>query len=293
MPGRESVLVIGATGTVGSALVDRLLSKGVHVRALVHEESRADRLTQKGVEVRAGDLNNPDSLHPAFDGIGKVYLLTPNGPAAVAQAGAAIDAARTAGVDHIVRQSGYGSARSRIIQDHLVIDAGLSISQVPYTLLRPTFFMQNVMMAAQTVASDGVIYMPFKQGRVGMIDVRDIADVAADVLTTDGHEGKSYVLTGPASISFHDVADALQAELGKKVSYVDVPPEAGRTAIAGMGIPEWVADGYIELFSDFAENWGNHVSADFQLVTGKPGRTIAEFAHDFAPVFQHKPVPAG
>ena len=95
---------------------------------------------------------------------------------------------------------------------------------MPYAILKPHNFMQNTLMAAQTVASEGVVYMPFKDGKVGMIDVRDIVDVAAKILTEDGHQGQTYTLTGPASISFHDVAAGLSKALGKEVRYVDVPP---------------------------------------------------------------------
>ena len=119
---------------------------------------------------------------------------------------------------------------------HAETDPMLRASGLPYNIIRAHFFMQNTMMAAQTVASDGVVYMPFKDGKVGMIDVRDVAYVAVKVLTEDGHEGKTYTLTGPASISFHDVAAGLSKALGKEVKYVDVPLEAGREGMISMGL---------------------------------------------------------
>ena len=94
-------------------------------------------------------------------------------------------------------------------------------------------------MAAQTVASDGMVYMPMKDGKIGMIDVRDIVESAVKVLTEDGHEGKTYELTGPASISFHEVAAGLSKALDKEVKYVDVPLEAGTKAMVGM-LPRFV-----------------------------------------------------
>ena len=145
--------------------------------------------------------------------------------------------------------------------------------------------MQNTMMAAQTVASDGVVYMPFKDGKIDMVDVRDVADVALKVLTEDGHEGREHTLTGPASISFHDVAAGLSKALGKEVQYVDVPLEAGREAMVGMGMPEWVADGYTELMEEFSKNWADLVSPAVEKITGRPGRSYEQFARDFAQVF--------
>ena len=127
--------------------------------------------------------------------------------------------------------------------------------------------------------------MPFKNGRVGMIDVRDIVDVAVKVLTSEGYEGQDYVLTGPQAVSFNDVAGALSVALGKTVQYVDVPLEAGKRAMMDLGMSEWIADGYAELLDEFARDWGNRVSPDVEMITGRPGRTINQFARDFAGVF--------
>ncbi len=161
----------------------------------------------------------------------------------------------------------------------------LRASGLPYSIIRPHFYMQNTMMAAQTVASDGVVYMPFKDGNLGMIDVRDIADVAVKVLTEDGHEGKTYTLTGPASISLHDVAAALSKVLGKQVNYVDVPLEAGRDAMISMGLSEWVGDAMTEYFQAFSEGYGDFTTPDVEMVTGRPARSYETFARDFAEVF--------
>ena len=280
-----TVLVTGATGNVGSRLVPALRATGASVRALVHNESKVQAIKDLGVEVFVGDLDKPETLDPAVAGVGQVYLLTTNGPTGAQQASNVIQAARRNGSPHIVRHSAYGPEKSRIIKHVLQVEAELKASGLSYTILRPTFFMQNTMMAAQTVASDGVVYMPFKDGKIGMIDVRDVADVALKVLTEDGHEGREYTLTGPASISFHDVAAGLSKALGKEVNYVDVPLEAGREAMVGMGMPEWVADGLIELIEGFSNNWADLVSPDVEKIMGRPGRSYEQFARDFAQVF--------
>ena len=124
-----------------------------------------------------------------------------------------------------------------------------------------------------------------KDGKIGMIDVRDIVDVAAKVLTEDGHQGKTYGLTGPASISFHDVAAGLSKALGKEVKYVDVPLEAGREAMVGMGLSEWFADAMTEYNKAFGEGLGDFTTGDVQELTGHPARSYETFARDFAEVF--------
>lgn len=290
---RRTTLVTGATGTVGSGLVEALRARGARVRALVRDAGKAAALRAGGIEVALGDLDRPETLAPALEGVDSVYLLTWNGPTSVMQAHNLIEAAKRAGRPRIVRQGAFGSPRSRIVRDHDAVVAELEASGLPVTVLRPTWFMQNAMMAAATVASDGVIWMPFKDGRVGMIDIRDIVDVAAEALTGEGHEGKSYVLTGPESVSFHDVARALSRALDETVTYVNVPLDAGRQALLGHGLPPWIADGYIELIEDFADGWGDRVSPDVERVTGHPARSVATFATDFADVFRGRPAVAG
>ena len=116
-------------------------------------------------------------------------------------------------------------------------------------------------------------------------DARDVAEAVATVLTSDGHEGKSYLLTGPESISIQDVANTLSKVLGKEVKYVDVPPEAAKEAMLGMGIPEWVADGIIETAGALSEGLGDYTADDFEELTGHQANSYETFARDFAQVF--------
>ena len=209
-----TILVTGATGNVGSLLILKLTNLGADVRALVRDESKAQGLKDAGVEVVVGDLEKPDTLDAAFRGVDKVFLITPPNPNQVIQAENGIQAAKRTGSPVIVRLSAGAvkempGALPRVSGQHAEIDGMLKASGLPYTIIRPHNFMQNMMMAAQTIASEGVVYMAVKDGKIGMIDVRDIVDVAVKVLTEDGHEGKTYTLTGPASISIHDVAAAL------------------------------------------------------------------------------------
>ena len=279
------ILVTGATGNVASLLIPALREAGEQVRALVRNESKAQPLKDLGVEVVIGDLERPETLQRAVAGVDKVYLVTANGPNQTQQGRNLIEAAKRAGSPHMVQQTGYGTNKSRIIQQLEEIGKELEESGLPYTMVKPTFFMQNILMAAESVASQGVVYMPFKDGRLGMIDVRDIADVALKVLTSEGHEGKTYILTGPASISFHEVANGLSKAIGKEVTYVDVPSEAARESIVGMGVPEWIADGYIELFEGFSEGYADSTTPHVEQLTGHPARSFENFARDFAQAF--------
>jgi uncharacterized protein YbjT (DUF2867 family) len=279
------VLVTGATGNTGSGLVPALRNAGVDVRALVRDESKAQPLKDVGAEIVVGDLDQPETIAPAVEGVDKIYLLTWNGPTQAQQGESVIRAAQRAGNPHIVRHSMWGSEKSRIVKQGDQVEDALKSSGLPWTVLRPTFFMQNTMMAAQTIASDGVIYWDTGDGKLGMIDVRDIVDSAVAVLTGNGHEGKSYILTGPEAISFHDVAATFSKVLGKEVKYVSVPHEASLESMVGMGFPEWIAKGYGELMEGFSEGFADRATDNVATLTGHPARSFEQFARDYAQVF--------
>jgi uncharacterized protein YbjT (DUF2867 family) len=280
------VLVTGATGNTGPGLVSALCKAGVDVRVLVRDEAKARPLQAMGAEVVVGDLDRPETLEPAIAGVAKVYLLTWNGPTQAQQVHDFIHAAKRVGAPHIVRHSMWGSPRSRIIQQGDQAEAEIASSGLPWTMLKPTFFMQNTMMAARTIANDGVIYWDMKDGRLGMIDVRDIIDVAVAVLTGDGHEGQSYILTGPAAISFHDVATTFSAVLGTEITYVPVPGKAALQSMTGMGFPEWVSRGFIELSEGFSEGFASQITGNVATLTGHPARSFEQYARDFADTFR-------
>jgi uncharacterized protein YbjT (DUF2867 family) len=287
MANAEKILVTGATGNTASGLVPALLDAGVDVRALVRDESKARPLKEAGAEIYIGDLDRPDTLGPAVEGVDKIYLLTWNGPTQAQQVQNVVEAARQAGKPHIIRHSMWGSENSRIIQQGEQAEETVKVSGLPWTILKPTFFMQNTMMAAQTIGSDGVIYWDLGDGRLGMIDVRDIVDVARVVLTGSGHEGKSYILTGPEAISFHDVASTFSDVLGKDVTYISVPGEAALQSMLSMGFPEWIARGYGELMEGFSQGFAASVSDNVETLSGHPARSFEQFARDFAAVFDN------
>lgn len=281
------VLVTGATGNTGSGLVPALRQAGVDVRAFVRDESEAQPLEEQGVEIVFGDLDRPDTIAPAVEGVDQIYLLTWNGPTQEQQVLNVIGAAKRNGSPYIVRHSMWGPERSRIVEQGDRVDEVLKSSGLPWTILKPTFFMQNTLGAAQTIISDGAIYWDMGNGKLGMIDVRDIVDAATAVLTGSGHEGKSYILTGPEAISFYEVADTLSKVLGKDVAYVNIPGEAALEARVNMGFPEWIAEGYGELMEGFSEGFASRVTDNVTRLTGHPPRSYEQFARDYVDVFRN------
>lgn len=283
------VLVTGATGNTGSILVPALRQAGVDVRAFVRDEAKAQPLKEAGAEIVVGDLEQPETITPALQGVDRVYLLTWNGPPQAEHATNVIEAAKEAGEPHIVRHSMWGSENSRIIQQGHQVEEELKTSGLSWTLLRPTFFMQNLLMSAQTIASEGEMYWPLEEAEISMIDIRDIVACAVTVLTEGGHVGETYTLTGPEAITMHEAADALSEALDRDVDYVSVPDEAAQQAMVDMGMHEWVAQGYIELFEGFRAGFADHATDDVATLKGEPARSIEQFAHDFAEMFKAQP----
>ena len=290
MTNTGTILIIGATGKVGSAALSNLRPTDANLRALVRDESEAQPLRDRGVETVAGDFLKPETLVGPLEGVDALLLVTPIHPEQVTQASNVIEAARNSGDNpRIVRLSVHQAsheAPTRISRQHAEVEDMLVSSGLPYTLLRPQSFMQNTLMAAPTVAAQGRIFQAMKEGRLGMIDARDVGEVAAKVLTEAGHEGKTYTLTGPAAISFYDVAEALGEVLGKEVGYVPIPTEKAKEAMLGSGIPEWLADALNEYAQAHSEGYSDWTTDDFERLTGHPATSYREFARDFKRVFR-------
>jgi uncharacterized protein YbjT (DUF2867 family) len=284
------ILVTGATGNVASAVLDNLGTTDGNLRALAHDDSKAQSIKDRGVEAVVGDFLEPETLVPTLQGVSTVLLITPIHPEQVTQASNVINAAKESGNDpRIVRLSVHQASHEappRNSRQHAQIEDELRSSGLPYTLLQPTTFMQNTLATARTVASEGRIYQPFKDGKLGMIDARDIGEVAAKVLTEEGHEGKVYTLTGPAAISFYEVAEALSEVLGKEVRYVKISLEDAKRAMLNMGLSEWRADVLIEYAKAHSEGYSNFTTEDVEQLTGHRATSYKEFATDFERVFR-------
>lgn len=282
----KTIVITGANGNISSGVIAALANSGHKIRALVRSADKATKL--KGVEIVVGDLEKPKTLVAAFDGVDSTFVLSPPGPRAPEQASNALWAARKAGVKHVVRMSAVGAAHdaptinSRL---HALSDAELVGSGITYTIVKPHFFFQNLMMAAQSVVSESTMYMALGEGRLGMIDTRDISECVAKILTSSGHDNKVYTLTGPRSITVHEVAAALTKSLGKPVKYMPVPVEGAVAAMAQMGMDEWMLNALSDYFTAYSANWGDFMTNDTEKLLGKPARSADDFARDFAGAF--------
>jgi len=286
----QTVLITGATGAVSSAVIDALAGSELKLRALVRDPAKAAALRARGVELVRGDLDEAESLKEAFEGVTTLWLLTAVGPRAPENSMNALWLARQAGVRRVVRLSAIGAAHDAPTRNgrlHALSDAEVEASGLDFTILRPHFFMQNMLGSAASIAAQGAFYLAMGDARLGMVDVRDIAAMAASVLRDDtgAHRSKIYTPTGPASISFAQVARDIAAATGRAVQYVPVSLDAARAAMLGAGMPPWIAGMLIEYSRAYAAGWGDFTTRHVQDVTSKEPRGFESFARDFRAAF--------
>ena len=283
----KPILVTGATGNTGRALVDALARRGALVRAMVRAEADRAKLPA-GVPAVVADFDDLASIAAALDGADRAYLVTPSSERAEEQQRRFADLAAKAGLRHLVVLSQLASDEHspvRFLRYHAAVEQHVRDLGVPYTFLRPNLFFQGLLAFAGTISSQGRFYAPIGDATISAIDVRDIADVAAVTLTEAGHEGATYTLTGPASITHTQIAAALTAALGRDVTFTDVPPEAFADSLRGI-LPPWQVDGLLEDYAHYRRGEAASVSSAVAEITGRPARDIQQFARDYAPAFK-------
>lgn len=276
------ILVVGATGTVGSEVLRQLVAAGERARALVRDREKAGERLGEQVELVVGDLDRPETLHAALAGVDQVFLLTRQTSRQLEQERAVIQAAVRAGVRHVVKLSVFRADQEsplQIARQHRQAELALEDSGLAYTILRPPFVMQNLL----GMVRNGAIYTAAQDGPVAMIDARDIGAVAVTALTSHNQEGQTYTPTGPEAVTFDDVATIVSAQTGEQVRHVRVPPDAVRDAMHATGVQDWFAEDMAKLHTMLATGYEDVVTDDVRTVTGHPPRTVAQFAADFAP----------
>jgi uncharacterized protein YbjT (DUF2867 family) len=279
------MILVTTAGKVGSETVRLLRERDVPVRVLVRDPAKATAraLAETGAEIAPGDLAVPASIDEVMSGVSGVVLVSPAVPA---QELNIVTGAARAGAGYVVKATSKAPADSPIARRRwqAEIEAGLAASGIPHTLLRSNAYMQNVLALAPAIATTSTFGSSAGQGRSGLVDARDVAAVAAEIITSPAaHAGKTYWLTGPELLSNYDVAAVLSRLLGRTITYRELTFEQNKDAMIRAGIPEQIAEMNAQAFSLTADaEW---ITQDVPSLLGRPARSFEQFTADYAAAF--------
>jgi uncharacterized protein YbjT (DUF2867 family) len=305
---RTTILVTGATGTIGSEVVKQLvsilssLSSNYNIRAAAHSQNKTGRLKEfgdKGVETANLDYTKPETVAHALNKVDKLFLQTLPVPDVTDITSNLVKEAKKNDVKHIVKLSAMGADSepgSTILRLHGKEEKIIEESGIPYTFLRPPAFMQNfITQLGYTIRTQSAFYVPAGDAKMSFIDARDVADIAARILTNNNnnknggsqqHVNKAYDITGSDALSYSHVAEILSSEVGKKISYIDVTEEDARKGMKQMGADDWSIDIMLELFRITRAGYGSQTTTAAEHIIGRKPISFAQFAKDYAQVLR-------
>jgi uncharacterized protein YbjT (DUF2867 family) len=281
------ILVTGAGGAVGSALLAELRPAGVPVRAAYHSPDQADRDIRAGHHAVTVDLAEPATLPPALDGIDAVFLLGAMSPDQTDHELNLVRAAGSAGVARLVKLSVLRADEllTPIAALHRPVEEALESSQLTWTFLRPNFYMQNFIRQAARIKDTGTLAQPATTAPISFTDVRDIASVAARTLTSSGHERSIYTITGPQALTYEEAAVTFTRVLGKPVRFTPLSDAEARAGMLRGGIPEFHADALIAVSQAYRHGGAEQVTSTVQDLTGRDPITFEQFVRDHQAAF--------
>ena len=286
---KNEILVIGGTGTIGKTLVELLRENNINYRLLVRNKPTEEQLKSQDVPCVVGALGEWPAVETALTDVNAIFLLTSPSPEMFELHQGLIDRAVKAGVRKIVRLSAvpaHAGSDMPMYDLHGRADDYLKESDIEYVILRPHYFMQNIlMMHAPFIKESSTFAQYLGDTRIPMVDSRDIARVAFHCLTTDEFNNETYIITGPRAISFTDVAKALSKSLDRDIQYVSLSYEDQEKGFKAAGLPDWTAKTVLNLFRTWVETPEHKVSPDFEKITKTRPTDIEKFAADFADSF--------
>ena len=279
------ILVTGATGNVGSAVLAELADKPVAVRALVRDPARLT-VRADNIEVVQGDFANEADVRRALGGVEVAFLASNFSPAMVDLQSRFIALAKITHVRRLVHLSGVGANMqiccARALRWLGQLEATAADSGMTVTHLRSTFFMQNLFQFAPAIKKQGVIAGPFRSGRWTFVDARDVGAVGAAALLNEQHDGQTYVVTGNEALSYQEVAERLSSKLDKQVRYLDITANEARGQLQAAGASPVMIEATLELWDACASNLINVAPTSVvQELTGRAPRSLDDFIADY------------
>lgn len=283
----NNILVIGGTGNIGTPLVDLLKDSNENYKVLARSDESEAKLAEMGVPTVRGALGKWPSIENVLKGIDAVFLLSSPSPDMIDLHKGLIDRAVTAGVRKIVRLSAEAANYPDGLpayEQHAAADDYLRASGLDHVILRPHYFMQNIMeMHGSYMKEKGMFAQYLGDARIPMVDTRDVARAAFIGLTSDKINGETLDLTGPSAISYYDVAAAFSEALSQDIQYVSLSYEDQKAGLESLGLPDMITQTVMSLFKHWVDAGGQPVSPDFERIAGEKANGIDAFAREFAP----------
>lgn len=279
------ILLTGITGNVGGATARALLQQGVTFRALVRDPAKAAAWVEQGVELVQGDVEDAAAVKRALDGVDRAVLVMPNGETQERSELAFIATAREVGLPWLIKVSSPEAVRgttSPIPLAHIAAEDAMMASGMPWTFVRPSFYMRNLRGSVAAARASGKLSMPMGNGTVALTHVDDAGDFIAHILT-DGepqrHHGQCYDITGPDPVmNFHDIARLIGEAIGREVVYEDCDPTAFQEAIRPFHRNQWHSDAVARLFAEIADDTTpGHKTDTFERMMGRPGTSFRDY----------------
>jgi uncharacterized protein YbjT (DUF2867 family) len=283
----RTILLTDPTGTVGNAVIKRFATLGQNIiRVAVDTKVKVDKLNHVH-EIAIIDNTRPETIADALINVDTLFLRIPPSVEMVDISSNFVEGAKKNGVKFIVKLStmgadlepGYTSGRL-----HREVEKIIEESGIPFAFLRPNSFMQSfITRSSQTVKNQNAIYLPAGDERISLVDARDVADVAAEVLTNNGsqHINKVYDITGPEALSHSQVAEILSKETGRRISYVDISEEDARNRMKEMGVEDWSIDNALELFRMYRSGYRSQVTTVVEQLTEQKPTSFSQFARNY------------
>ena len=279
------ICVTGASGTVSSEVIRQLESANAPFRGAYFSEKKAEAARERGIEAVIIDYDRPETLQAAFQGCDHLFLLGPNAPNQSELEENAVEAAKAAGVRHIVKLSVLRAAEESfsLARVHRQVEKAIESSGLAWTFLRPNSFMQNaVTFMGETIRAEGAFYSASGEAKVSHVDVRDIASVAVKALTRENHDGRAYSLSGSEALTYDELAGELSKALGRPISHINLSPSDLKNGMLAEGMPEALVDRMLDLERYFREGRASHITDDIKQVTGQEPRRFAEYIRETA-----------
>jgi len=280
------ILITGASGNVGSEVLKQATAARLKIRAAYLSPQKAKE-APTGVETVLMDYAKPETIRAALGGVEKVFLVGPPAPNLAELEGSFVNEAKRSGVKHIVKLSALGGREAIFPSLHRDSEEKIDGSGVAYTFLRANGFMQNfVNYNSGTIKTQNAFYAAQGDGAVSHIDIRDIASAAVKVLSSTGHEGRAYSLTGPEALTNTQVAEKLSLVLARTIHYVDVPPDDFKKTLLTTGMPDWSVNALLDLQRLYREGGASMVDPTVERLTGRKAISFDDFARAYRFAFQ-------